>query len=384
MGADQIVPPSGYSHFARSGRGIVGNLVNLELMRKHLAILLFCIPLAAWGQLSQAQESAIEQAAVAGITSSRIPALSVAVVSGDGPVWAKAWGFSDMENHVPATPRTVFRLASISKTFTAVAAMSLVERGQLDLDAEVQQYVSFPRKKWPITTRQLLSHQSGIRHYKGADFNSTQHYGGVMEALAIFASDPLEHQPGTKYLYSSYGFNLAGAVVERVARKSFVEYVREAVLVPSGIETMRPDDVYAVIPFRARGYALLKDGTLQNCALADLSNKLPGGGYLATASDLVLFARAVNDGKLVSAKSLEAMWTPQRLSNGEATGYGLGWNIAEVDGVKVVQHSGGQQGANTHLLLVPSRRLAIAVMANLEGAGAPAIATAMLRALLKD
>ncbi len=353
-------------------------------MRKHLAILLFCIPLAAWGQLSQAQESAIEQAAVAGITSSRIPALSVAVVSGDGPVWAKAWGFSDMENHVPATPRTVFRLASISKTFTAVAAMSLVERGQLDLDAEVQQYVSFPRKKWPITTRQLLSHQSGIRHYKGADFNSTQHYGGVMEALAIFASDPLEHQPGTKYLYSSYGFNLAGAVVERVARKSFVEYVREAVLVPSGIETMRPDDVYAVIPFRARGYALLKDGTLQNCALADLSNKLPGGGYLATASDLVLFARAVNDGKLVSAKSLEAMWTPQRLSNGEATGYGLGWNIAEVDGVKVVQHSGGQQGANTHLLLVPSRRLAIAVMANLEGAGAPAIATAMLRALLKD
>jgi CubicO group peptidase (beta-lactamase class C family) len=201
-------------------------------MRKHLAILLFCIPLAAWGQLSQAQESAIEQAAVAGITSSRIPALSVAVVSGDGPVWAKAWGFSDMENHVPATPRTVFRLASISKTFTAVAAMSLVERGQLDLDAEVQQYVSFPRKKWPITTRQLLSHQSGIRHYKGADFNSTQHYGGVMEALAIFASDPLEHQPGTKYLYSSYGFNLAGAVVERVARKSFVEYVREAVLVP--------------------------------------------------------------------------------------------------------------------------------------------------------
>lgn len=384
MGADQIVPPSGYSHFARSGRGIVRNLVNLELMRKHLAILLFCIPLAALGQLSQAQESAIEQAAVAGITSSRIPALSVAVVSGDGPVWAKAWGFSDMENHVPATPRTVFRLASISKTFTAVAAMSLVERGQLDLDAEVQKYVAFPRKKWPITTRQLLSHQSGIRHYKGADFNSTQHYGGVMEALAIFASDPLEHQPGTKYLYSSYGFNLAGAVVERAARKNFAEYVREAVLVPSGIETMRPDDVYAVIPFRARGYALLKDGTLQNCALADLSNKLPGGGYLATASDLVLFARAVNDGKLVSAKSLEAMWTPQRLSNGEATAYGLGWNIAEVDGVKVVQHSGGQQGANTHLLLVPSRRLAIAVMANLEGAGTPAIATAMLRALLKD
>jgi len=349
----------------------------------HFTLFLCLIP-AAWAQLTPAQEAALEQAAAAGITANRIPALSVAVVSGDGPVWARAWGFSDMENHVPATPRTVFRLASISKTFTAAAAMALVEKGALDLDAEVQQYVPFPRKKWPVTTRQLLSHQAGIRHYKGADFNSTHHYGGVLESLAIFAQDPLEHEPGTKYLYSSYGFNLAGAAVERAARQKFADYVRETLLAPAGVESMRPDDVYAVIPFRARGYALLKDGTLQNCALADLSNKLPGGGWVATASDLVLFARALNDGKLVSARSLETMWTPRKLANGEVTGYGLGWAIAEVDGMKVVQHSGGQQGANTHLLLAPSKRIAIAVMANLENGGAPAIATAMLRALVKE
>lgn len=310
--------------------------------------------------------------------------MSVAVATGDAPVWARAWGFSDIENHVAATPRTVFRLASISKTFTATAAMALAEKGELSLDAEVQQYVPFPRKKWPITTRQLLSHLAGIRHYKGQDFDSTHHYTGVLEPLTIFALDPLEHQPGTKYLYSSYGFNLAGAVVERAAKRSFAEYVHETILVPAGIETMRPDDVYAVIPFRARGYSLRKDGTLQNCALADLSNKLPGGGWVATASDLVLFARALNDGKIVTRRSLETMWTPQKLANGDGTGYGLGWVVTEVDGVKVVQHSGGQQGANTHLLLVPSKRIAIAVMANLEGSGAPAIATAMLQALLKD
>lgn len=353
-------------------------------MRQLLLLLglILCPPLSA--DVTKSQEAALEQAAAAGISAARIPALSVAVASGEGPVWTRAWGFSDLENHVVATPRTVFRLASISKTFTAAAAMALVEKGQLDLDAEVQQYVPFPRKKWPITTRQLLSHQAGIRHYNGKDFNSTRHYSGVLESLLIFAMDPLEHQPGTKYLYSSYGFNLAGAVIERAARKDFAAFVRETVLTPAGVESIRPDDVFAVIPYRARGYRARKDGTIENCDLADLSNKLPGGGWLASAGDMVLYARALMAGQIVGRESLEAMWTRRKLASGETTGYGLGWNIAEVEGVKVIQHSGGQQGANTHLLLAPDKGIAIAVLSNMENAGASVIATGMLKVLLKD
>ncbi len=359
-------------------------VVHLELMR--ITFALFCLATlpAAWGEVTKTQEAALEQIAAAGIAAARIPGLSVAVASGAGPIWTRAWGFADMENHVVASTRTVFRLASISKTFTATAAMVLAERGELSLDAEVQTYVPFPRKRWPITTRQLLSHQAGIRHYNGQDFNSTRHYGGVMEPLLIFALDPLLHEPGTRYFYSSYGFNLAGAVVERAAKKSYFEFVRETVLRPAGVESARPDDVYAVIPYRARGYNMRKDGTVENCSLADLSNRLPGGGWLATAEDLILYARALVDGKIVSQRSLDAMWTRQKLANGETTGYGLGWNTAEVDGVRVVQHSGGQQGANTHLLIAPDKGIAIAVLANMENAGTPAIATEMLRALLKD
>lgn len=359
-------------------------MVHLEVMRLTLA--LFClasIP-AALGEVTKPQEAALEQAAAAGIAAARIPGLSVAVASGAGPIWTRAWGFSDLENHVVASPRTVFRLASISKTFTATAAMVLVERGQLSLDAEVQAYVPFPRKRWPVTTRQLLAHQGGIRHYNGQDFNSTRHYSGVLESLTVFALDPLVHEPGTKYLYTSYGFNLAGAVVERAAKKSYAEFVRETVLAPAGVTSMRPDDVYAVIPYRARGYNKGKDGTIENCSLADTSNKLPGGGWLATAEDLVLYARALVDGKIVGKASLEAMWTRSKLANGETTGYGLGWNIAEVDGVRVVQHSGGQQGTSTHLLIAPDKGIAIAVMANMENGGASGIATEMLRNLLKD
>jgi CubicO group peptidase (beta-lactamase class C family) len=344
--------------------------------------LMLCLPLSA--EVTKLQEAALEQAAAAGISAARIPGLSVAIASGDGQIWTRAWGFSDLENNVVATPRTVFRLASISKTFTAAAAMALVEKGQLDLDAEIQQYVAFPRKKWPVTTRQLLSHQAGIRHYKNNDFNSTRHYNGVLESLVIFAMDPLEHEPGTKYFYSSYGFNLAGAVVERVARQDYAAFVRETVLTPAGVETIRPDDVFAIIPYRAHGYRARKDGTIENCDLADLSNKLPGGGWLASAGDMVRYARALMDGKIVGRQSLEAMWTRRKLANGETTGYGLGWNIAEVDGVRVVQHSGGQQGANTHLLLAPDKGIAIAVLSNMEGAGTSAIATEMLKILLKD
>lgn len=352
---------------------------------RHLAVLLcLCLAPAGWGQVTKTQEAALEQAAAAGISAGRIPGLSVAVASGQGPVWTRAWGFSDLENHVVTSPRTLFRLASISKPFTATAAMVLVEKKQLFLDAEVQTYVPFPRKRWPVTTRQLLSHQAGIRHYKGADYNSTRHYSGVLESLLIFAMDPLEHEPGSKYLYSTYGFNLAGAVVERAAKKDYAAFVRETILTPAGVESMRPDDVYAVIPYRARGYRARKDGTIENCDLANLSNKLPGGGWLATAEDLVLYARALMAEKIVSRQSLEAMWTRQKLSNGETTGYGLGWNIAEVDGVRVVQHSGGQQGANTHLLLAPDKGIAIAVLSNMENGGAPAIATQMLKTLLRE
>lgn len=359
-------------------------MVHLEVMRLLPLLLTVTLWLPVSAEVTKSQEAAIESAAAAGISAARIPGLSVAIAAGEGSIWTRAWGFSDLENHVIASPRTVFRLASISKTFTATAAMALVEKGQLDLDAEVQQYVPFPRKKWPVTTRHLLANQSGIRHYKGPDFNSTRHYSGVLESLLIFALDPLEHQPGSKYLYSTYGFNLAGAVVERASKKDYASFVRETVLNPAGVESIRPDDVFALIPYRARGYRARKDGTIENCDLADTSNKLPGGGWLATAGDLVLYARALMAGKIVGRQSLDAMWTPSTLLSGEATGYGLGWNIAEVEGVRVVQHSGGQQGANTHLLMAPNRGIAIAVLSNMENGGAAAIATEILKTLLKE
>ncbi len=119
------------------------------------------------------------------------PAVSVAVWDGQGPIWTHAWGQANLENDVPATPKTLFRLASISKPFTAVAVLRLVETGRLNLDLPIHKYLpKFPKKKWPITVRQLLCHQSGIRHNRATDYGNTRHFASPTAALEVFAKDP--------------------------------------------------------------------------------------------------------------------------------------------------------------------------------------------------
>jgi CubicO group peptidase (beta-lactamase class C family) len=345
----------------------------------------FCVlAVGLFAQDLESRRPAIDLAVAQAMARDRIPAVSAAVALPDGTIFTGAWGMADLENFVPATPRTAFRLASVSKPFTAVAAMTLAEEGKLDLDAPVQKYVpAFPQKQWPVTTRLLLGHLAGIRHYAGDEINSTKHYWSLAEGLTIFAADDLLHEPGTKYLYSSYGFNLAGAAVEAAAGQPFVEYVRRRILLPAGAVSMRPDDVYALVPSRARGYRRRADNEIENCALADTSYKIPGGGWVATAADVVRFCQALLQGRIVRPESLETMWTPQRLKDGRQTGYGLGWGVNRFAGQRVVEHSGGQQGASTFVLAAPESKVAVAVLTNLEGAPAAQIARQILEIALE-
>jgi serine beta-lactamase-like protein LACTB len=211
--------------------------------------------------------------------------------------------------------------------------MQLVEKGKIDLDAEVQRYLpGFPKKQWPVTIRELLGHQSGIRHYRedGSDIDSTTHYTDRIEPLKIFKDDPLPFEPGTKYSYTTYGFNVLGAVVETLSGMKYTEYVQEHIFKPAGMDQIGPDDTYAIIPHRARGYRL-QNGVLQNCDLADTSNKIPGGGFVSTVSDLVKFALRVNAGSLVKKDSAHLMFTAQKTRDGKPTTYGMGFFIREAE-----------------------------------------------------
>jgi len=189
----------------------------------------------------------------------KIPGLQVAVAVGGKLVWSEAFGYADVAREVPVTAETQFRIGSVSKPLTAAAVALLYEQGKLDLDAPVQRYVpSFPDKGYPITTRQLAGHLAGIRHYRGDEFLRNRHFDTVLEGLAIFQGDSLLFPPGTKFSYSSYGWNLISAVVEGAAGQDFLTYMSRNVLRPLGLTHTAPDRVDQPHPqpnalLRARG-----------------------------------------------------------------------------------------------------------------------------------
>lgn len=341
-----------------------------SFLRLLLCTLAVCTCARPQDAIDPAKAREIERAISIEMSKQNIPGLSAALVLGKHVRWADGFGIADLENGVPVKTATVFRLASVSKPITAVAVMQLVEQGKMELNAPIQKYVpQFPRKQWPVTIRQLLAHQGGVRHYRSdSEINSTRHYTDLIEPLKLFRDDPLVFEPGTHYLYTTYGYCLLGAAVEAASGVKFAEYLRQRIFVPAGMRRVQPDDVYEIIPNRARGYRKAPAGGLRNCPLADMSNKIPGGGLRGTAEDLVEFAVHVNGGTLLRPETVEQMYTRQKTRTGAPTPFGLGWQLWDADGVRWVGHVGSQPGAQSILLILPKEGFAVALLANLEGA----------------
>jgi len=316
-------------------------------------------------------------------TADQLPAVSVAVALNGKVIFKKAYGFADLENNVPATPESLFRTASVAKPMTAVGALELAEQGKLDLDVPIQKYCpAYPQKPWPITTRQLLGHLSGIRAYQNREIFSTVHYANTIDGMSFFKDDPLLFEPGTKFFYTTFGYTVVGCVMEGASGEKFPEYMEEHVFKPAGMDHVAVDDVYTIVPHRVAGYDKL-NGKIINMPLNDTSYKIPGGGYVATPEDLVKFASAVMAGKLLRPETVTAMWTPQKTSDGKETRYGMGWGKADFDGETIYAHSGDQPGTRTSLLVIPSRQMAFAVMINVEGVDAPELNRNLARLVLK-
>jgi CubicO group peptidase (beta-lactamase class C family) len=302
-----------------------------------------------------------------------VPGLSIAVVADGRPAWSRGYGWADVENAVPATDSTVYRSGSIGKSMTATAALRLVELGRLDLDADIRRYCpAFPAKAaGTITPRHLLSHTSGIRHYGGPrdreEQTSTTHYPSVVAALGPFRDDSLLFSPGTRYGYSTYGYDVLGCVLEGAAGVPFLDLMRDHVWRPAGMTATRDDDLAEVVPRRAAGYIVVQ-GRLRNAVPVDMSNRLPAGGYLTTVVDLARFAAAVMDGRLVRPETFRRMIEPARLASGEKITYGMGWGVEleEWHGDRWTFHGGSTPGASGMLALMPGHRFAVAILTNEE------------------
>jgi len=350
------------------------------VLKRVAALLLFCWASATAQEGLEQDLTALCEAKIA---RDRIPGLSCAAFVGDRIVFARGFGRSDVENDVPATSETVYRLASISKPVTAVLVLQLAEEGALDLDQDLHGLVpEWPKKRWPVTTRQLLGHLGGVRHYQG-EGESTRRYPNQRAGLRRFAQDPLQHQPGKRYLYSTYGFNLAAAAVETLREQPFAEVLAERIAAPAAAGSLQDDDAWRIIRHRAQGYVRRMD-KLENSRLMDSSYKLGGGGLCSSASDLARVAQALLAGQLIRRETLEQMWQEQRTTAGEGTGYGLGFSLRTLDGERQVGHSGAQSRVSTNLQLLPDRGVGAVVLCNLQGVKLGGLMRRLLRRLRQE
>ncbi|HYP07385.1 MAG TPA: serine hydrolase domain-containing protein [Bryobacteraceae bacterium] len=293
-----------------------------------------------------------------------VPSISVAVACGGRIFHATAAGYADLEGGTKAAPTTLYRIASLSKPVTATLALHLAEQKRVDLDAPIGKYVT----EWPTATaqptlRQLLAHRGGIRDYRSAnEMFATVHYDNLSAALAgSVLQDPLLFAPGSSMKYSTYGYTVAGAVLEKATGQTF------ELLVQSVQPSLMIDNYFRLTPDRARGYGLYR-GKLSNAPAFDSSLKYPGGGLLASATDYLNFLLALNANKLLPQDRVAEMWTPMSKSPDGRSGYGLGWMTGSRAGHDYVQHGGNQVGAQAGMRLYPKLGFAWVALSNGEHA----------------
>jgi serine beta-lactamase-like protein LACTB, mitochondrial len=338
--------------------------------------------------ISAAEKAKFEDAVSKFMAASHAPGVSAAIVENGQLVWSEGFGMADLENSVPATSRTLYRLGSVSKPLTATAALQLWERGKIDLDAPVQKYCpAFPQKEWPITTRELLGHLGGIRHYKSdsqddPEIGNTKHFDALADGIKFFANDPLIAKPGTQFHYSTMGYTLVGCAIEGASGEKFVDYIRENVFLPAGLTETQADNLIAIIPYRTRYYSKNKSGAVVNADLLDSSYKIPGGGLISSADDMARFEIAILNDALIKRATRDIMWTPQKTADGLESGYALGWGTSVREGIFEVGHNGSQQGASTSIRIAPEKRDGVVVLVNMDEADAGELAGQLFKLAL--
>ena len=319
------------------------------------------------------------------------PGSAITVVSKGHVVWSEGFGYADLEQQVPVTPLTRFRIGSVSKSLTSIALGRLVEQGRLDLDQPIQKYLpDYPVKPWPVTARQLGGHLAGVRHYRGDDLVSYRTYPDVASSLALFRNDSLLFQPGTRFSYSSFGYNLLSAVLESAAGgPKFLDLMQRTVFDAADMRHTVPDHIDSIVPNRARWYTVSGPARgIVNASFTDNSYKWAGGGFLSTTDDLALFGDALLHNRILKPETVRLLWTSQTTRDGKATGYGIGW-FTETDkaGRPRISHSGGSVGGTAFLVIYPDQDLVVAVLVNSDSTfvgATPTIAEMFLAALARQ
>ena len=317
-------------------------------------------------------------------TGDTVPGASVVVIRDGQVVIRRAYGMADLERRVAATAETDYRLASVSKQFTAMAAMLLVKDGKLRYDQPIREVLpELPPAAQPVTVRHLLNHTSGLWDYEVLIPETRTAQLNDDDVLALVASkNALSSPPGTAFCYSNSGYVLLGMILARVSGSSFPEFLRTRIFLPLGMgSSVMHVEGRDTVPRRAFGYSP-RGGRWVQTDQSITSATLGDGGIYSNVDDLVRWDRALSSESLIDQASLQLATTPPTLPGGAATEYGFGWFIDRYRGAKRWRHTGNTSGFRTAILRFTDRQLTIVILTNRSSGEPQAIAERIADRLL--
>lgn len=335
--------------------------------------------------------ASIDKAAAAAIAAGESPGLQVAVFKDGRPLLVKSYGSANLEQHVPVSNDSVFRVGSVTKQFTAVALLLLAEEGKLSLQDKLSKYYpKFPRAD-DITLEQMLHHTSGIYNYTSAPgfTNDGMVHRTTDEMVEFIGKLPKtqDFEPGTNWSYSNSAYFILGGVVEKATGEPLATVLKTRLFVPVGMSHTALDDETELVPGRVRGYSGSAPGKFTNAPFISMSIPGGAGSIRSTADDLAKWNAALFGGKILKPLSLAAMLTPGRLNDGQTSGtaiakmmavagapgrdtkqeYGYALFVSQEDGHRKINHGGGIYGFSAELAQFPDDRVTVAVLSNAIG-----------------
>ena len=311
------------------------------------------------------------------------------LVAKDGkPIFGEAYGLADRDKRTPNTLKTRFHIGSMNKMFTAVAILQLAQAGKLDLNAHLGKYLThYPNQDVAskVTIHQLLTHTGGTGDFFGPEFDKhRKELRTLNDYMVLFGSRGLAFEPGAKWEYSNYGYLLLGAVIEAVSGQTYYDYVREHIYLPAGMSATGSEPEDAPIPLLAVGYTKhgpkgpLADWT-PNTDTLPYRGTSAGGGY-STVDDLLSFAQALQQNKLLNAKFTDLL-TSAKVDTPTGSSYGYGFGQHTFNGTRCFGHNGGAPGMNGDLEICPAAGYVVTALANIDPPAADRISQFVLNRL---
>jgi len=346
--------------------------------RRLFATLLACSPMLAAAQtpdLQPTQLAAINRYVAAEMAREHIPGAEVGIYRNGHAILVKGYGLANVEWNAPVTPTTLMQSGSVGKQFAATSVMMLVEQGKLKLDDSISQYFTDAPASWkPIKVKNLLSHTSGLAEYEDP---ARMQPGGMFDVRQDFTEDqlvkrietlPIEFKPGDDWAYRNTNYALLGVLIHKVSGQNYRDYMHDHIFAPLGMVSTRGISDRDIIPGRAAGYELV-GGQLKNQTWVSPSlNSTADGTLYFNIVDLEKWDRALYGTSLLSRKSLDKMWTPFVLNDGQpnASHYGFGWVDDSANGHRMIQHSGSWEGFTCTINRYVDDKLTVVVLTNLD------------------